>query len=349
MPAPARSIHLRTTFDGDPTAYVGRFVPDSIAPDELDENAAAQTRCSRFFKVKVVDVNQEVDETMYASRQAMASLGIPPIASAQASQGNASTLRVKYVIKKKIQVETDADQLDACCRADKSQCTGTIIGEFVFGSGEIMQAVDAKTKVAGEGAHPAAKAGAGYEESSSWKRVRRFDDMFFAFQTTKTPLGLGGGATSTSDCSWCDQLPGSLDGKYFCGVSPDAPSEAMARDLAMRSAREQVVKYLGELLETQSSSKASVVKGVLDDQQVVTAMASGVASRVKDERWCPAREVPTPDGARYRSRVLAFFPEAQSKPAARDAIRTIIETRKAAGKLTPEQQTALEQLGEGFR
>jgi hypothetical protein len=347
---PSRNIHLRATFDDDPTAYVGRFVPDGAKNEDLDENGATTTRCSKFFKPKVVNTNQEMDEVMYVSRQAAASLGIVPVASVTASTGTSSTLRVKYTITKKIQVETDAEGLDACCKADAKQCSGTIIGEFVMGSGEIMQASSADDSVHGSGITPKVKGGADYKDSTSWKRVSTFKDMYFAFQTTATMGRLAAGDTNakSDDCSWCDTLPGSLDGKYFCGVSPDAPSESMARDLAMRNAREQTVKFLGEYLTTQSRTTSSL-KGILDDQQFVTAAAQGLASRVKDEKWCKAEQVPTPDGAKYRSRVLAFFPNAQTQGAAKDAIETIISTRKAAGKLTPAQEADLRSLENGLK
>jgi hypothetical protein len=49
----------------------------------------------------------------------------------------------------------------------------------------------------------------------------------------------------------------------------------MARDLAMRNAREQVVKFLGEYSTTASSSGASLVKGYLEDMQVTRRSRTG--------------------------------------------------------------------------
>jgi hypothetical protein len=290
-----------------------------------------------------------MDEVMYASKQATASLGIVPIGGVTGSAGAATTLRVKYTITKKVQVIPDAEGLDACCKADAKQCSGEIIGEFYFGTGEILQAVNQQKSASASGMYQQVKGGADYKDALDWKKVSQFHDMYFAFQTGKTPLGLAGAEASASDCSWCDKLPGSLDGKYFCGVSVDAPSESMARDLAMRNAREQAVKFLGEYVTTASATTSSATKGILEDKQLVTALAEGVASRVKDEKWCKAEALPTPEGQKYRSRVLAFFPDAQSKAAAKDAIQAIVSARKAQGRLTKEQEAELTKLAEGLK
>ena len=349
LAAPSRGLHLRAAFDDDASAYVGRFLPDDLPPGEVDENAGATTRCSKFFKTRVVNVDQTLDESMDASNHARASLGVPPLAALAGREDAASKLRVRYHLTKKLLVEPDADKLDACCHADPSQCTGRILGEFYQGSGEIMQASTEASSGRGSMAAEGVVAGGDASEAKGWKRVSTFKDMYFAFQTTKTASGLAAGkGADASDCSWCDKLPGSLDGKYFCGVSPDAPAESMSRDLALRHAREQVVQFLGEKISTESKSTASLMAGYLDDKESVSAMASGVASRVKDERWC-REQVPTPEGMKTRSRVLAFVPNAQLADATRDAVTALVQAKKAAGKLTKPQEKELQLVIEKTR
>jgi len=178
--------------------------------------------------------------------------------------------------------------------------------------------------------------------------VSSFKNTYFAFPTAAAMGSLNGASLASSrgsdDCGWCDNLPSNLDGKYFCGISPDAPSEPMSRDYAMRNAREQVVKFMGEYLTSRSKTQSSLLKGYTDDVQLISAGAEGIASRVKDQRWCKAQTTNTPDGLKYRSRVLAFLPNDQLEGAAKDAIETLINKRRQANAITPEQEKALREM-----
>ncbi len=312
LPAPARSIHLRVAFDADPSIYVGRFLPDGLRPEAIDENAAVATRCSAHVKARVVEARQAVDETMYTSRSAGISLGLPAVAAGvSANQSSSNTVRVRYEIVRKIQPDIDADGLARCCRDDPSQCSQRMIGEFVMGSGAVMQSTSEQHELGASGQLPHTPAlAAGTNGENRWKTVSTFENVYFAFLVSAAfqPLGAGSsvGTTSEGDCGWCENLPRSLDGKYFCGVSPDAATEALARDLAMRNAREQAVRYARESVESTSSSRATSARGLVEDEQTVRTAASGIAARVKDERWCKSERVPTPAGERIRSKVLAF-------------------------------------------
>ncbi len=336
---PARSVHLRAAFDNDPATYVGRMVADSVPPESVDENAASVTRCSQFVKAKIVDANQDLDEVVYASTQAGASIGIHPVAGASASSASSGVMRVKYTLKKKMQSEvTDADKFAQCCAAAPGQCSKTMIGTFLMGSGEVFQNYGSKTQVEASGLAKDVSGAIDYKDDIAWKRVNRFENTYFAFLTT----GVGSGeAALPSDCSWCENVPTSLDGRYFCGISPNVVEEGGARDMAMRHAREQVLRFLGEYLTTQSASASNMVKGYLEDKNVVSAATAGFASQVKDQRWCSAERADTPNGRTYKSKVLAFFPESSRKDAAKVTLEAIIQTRKAEKKLTPEEETQL--------
>jgi hypothetical protein len=342
---PARNIHLRASFDDDPTIYIGRFIPDGVAEGDIDENSAATTRCSQFIKPKAVTSTQEMDEVMFASQKANASLGVIPFGHGDASHDATAALRVKYSITKKMQSEVNAEGLDRCCREQPDQCSKRYISEFVMGTGKVFQQTKNANDVSAGGQYSAITGDFEVKDSVGWKRVSSFKDMYFAFQSGAAMGQLSAATASTSggsdDCSWCEKLPSTLDGTYFCGISPDVASEAMSRDAAMRNAREQVVKYMGEYLSSRSKTQASLLKGTTDDSQILSAGAEGLASRVKDQRWCKAKTTDTPDGQRYQSRVLAYLPNDQLKAAAKDAIETLINKRKQANAITPEQEKAL--------
>jgi hypothetical protein len=247
-----------------------------------------------------------------------------------------------------MQSEVDAAGLDRCCREQPDQCSKRFIGEFVMGSGQVYQQSGSDSEASAGGTVQGVTGDVEIKGSVAWKKVSSFKDMYFAFQAGAAlgQLSLSaspstGPAGGGNDCGWCDSIPSSLDGKYFCGISPDAPSESMSRDYAMRNAREQVVKYMGEYLSTRSKTLASLVKGYEDDVQLISAGAEGLASRVKDQKWCKAETTNTPDGVRYKTRVLAFLPNDQLDGAAKDAIETLISKRKAANAITPDQEKAL--------
>jgi hypothetical protein len=342
---PARNIHLRASFDNDPSTYLGRFIPDGVPENQADESVAVATRCSQFIKPKLVTSQQELDEVMFASQNASGALGVPLVGHAGASHDATSALRVKYELTRKMQADVDAVGLDRCCHDAPDQCSKRYVGEFVMGSGQIYQQTGSDTDMGAGGTYHGVSADVEYKDSVAWKRVSSFKDTFFAMQSNAAMGALSATPPAVKDdCSFCDNLPTSLDGKYFCGISPDAPSESMARDYAMRNAREQVIKYMGEYLMSRSATEASLLKGYTDDAQVITAGAEGIASRVKDQKWCKAERTPTPDGMRYRSRVLAFLSNDQLAGAARDAIETLISKRKTARTITPDQEKALRDL-----
>lgn len=317
---PSRGIHLRAAFDDDPTIYVGRFIPNALAEGEIDETAAVHTRCSEHFGYKVVNTSQQFDEILHSSSKVAGALGVKHVAGTTTSLNKGGTLRVRYTLTKRMQVAPkDPAALARCCAAAPDQCSDKVFGEFLMGSGEVYEVVGHKNAVEAQGLTKTADGELSYKDDLAWKRVNTFNNMYFAFLPTSSLSALGpapAAQASDDSCSWCDNIPTSLDGTYFCGISPPAPSEGMARDLAMRNAREQVVKYLGEFLTSESSTQASLVKGYLEDSQITTAVAGGIASQVKDQKWCKASKTNTPEGEKLTSKVLAFFPNAEKKKAA---------------------------------
>lgn len=132
---------------------------------------------------------------------------------------------------------------------------------------------------------------------------------------------------------------------YFCGISAPSPEEQAGRDNAMLNARQQVVRYLGEQIQLTSRSLSTTARGLVGDERYATAFAKGVASWVKDEKFCSERENSPERRSVYK--VLAFVPnvaladsaqkaldevaaEKKASPADRDAAREAL--KKAAGK-----------------
>jgi len=326
---PSRGIQIRATFDKDPSVYIGRFIPDSVKDADVDENTALATRCSKYIKPKYVEAAQDMDESMYVSHKAAASLGLPAIASVNAASDGRDEVRVRYKLTKKVQSEIDADGLAQCCQADSSQCSSRIIGEFLEGTGEVFQSARESDGFNADVKTPKpVTASASYDSDASWKKKTSFKDVYFAFVTQTTSL-TGGKTAVLGDCSFCDAIPGSLDGKYFCGVSSDAPDETSARTQALRSAREQVVLYLGQSLSIQSKSVTALADAAVD-QEIVQTVAQGIASLVKDEKWCQQR-IPTPDGEKVRSKVLVFYPKS-SEDAGKRAVTEAVTSGKKHGK-----------------
>jgi hypothetical protein len=337
---PARAIHLRAAFDNDPTVYVGRMVPPDVDPAGLDETTAKQTRCGQFVTTKLVDTDQEMDEYVYTSTQASASLGYRAIASVSAGTSSGGVLRVHYKLAKKLQSQvSDMGKFAQCCAATRS-CTAQMVGTFLMGSGDVYEETSTQDQVGLSGTTPqGVTAGIDYKDGAGWKRVNSFHDTYFAFLVE--PVDNAIPVPDDQTCGWCDSLPSSMDGSYFCGVSPNSVEEVSARDMAMQNAREQVIKFLGEYLSTQSSSTSSVLKGYLDDSHVVSAATSGIASQVKDVKWCAPERTDAPNGRLYKSKVLAFLPETSRAMAARATIEAIIRSRKSDSKLSPDEEKDL--------
>ena len=345
MPPPSRSIQLRAAFDKDPSVYIGRFIPDSVADSEVDENTAMTTRCSKYIKPKYVEAQQQMDETMFISHKASASLGLPVVATINATSDGRDEVRVKYSLTKKIQSEIDADELAQCCQADSSQCSRRIIGEFLLGTGDVLQSAKETDTLSADVKVPKPiTASADYGSDDGWKKKTSFKDVYFAFLTETTSLAPAAGAANPADCSWCDTIPGSLDGKYFCGVSPDTDGESAARTFALRAAREQVVQYLGQSISVKSTTISYALSSALSDKEVVSAAAEGIASEVKDQKWCKER-IPTPDGEKIRSKVLAFYPKSAEDAGRKAVAAAAARGGKKSGTMTVEEQRGIREAG----
>ena len=341
------NLFMRSSFDEDPSLYVGRFVPPGVANHDLDENAAAQTLCSEFIAFKSVRAGGSFSEMFNASTGFRASLGIAGIGSAGGGSGASTSVRVEYDVTGKMQgYIKDVRAFTKCCADTPDQCAGVYIGEFIRGTGKVFQFAGNESDFKAGGTYKTVTAGVEFKDGFAWQRATKFNDVYFAFKTTRAMLP---GATSLapkgSGCAWADNPPKRWDGKYFVGVSNPTPFEGDARTKAMVHARRQVVAYLGEAISSVIGSEVSGIEGFMKDSDVVQAVSKGIASRVKSEKWCPAQKLKGPTGYKYVVKVLAFFPEAELAAAAAEAAAKAAETLEGNGKVDAEQAKKIRDAG----
>ncbi len=349
MPVPDKSVFLRASFDDDPSSFIGRFLPNNLEVHQIDENQAMKTRCSEFITFKEVRASGSYDEYYNSAREASLGVSVPGVANATAGAGANATVRVRYQLSKKMRAEVnDQAAFDQCCTAAADQCPDFIIGEFFYGTGEVFQAVGSSAGFDGEASDLTKNAEMSLKDEVAWKRQTTFEEVYFAFrkQRVRDNASL---AANSDDCSWADNVPTSLDGQYFVGISAPTLSEADARDMAMRNARAQAVRYLGEYITSASATTSGAMEGYLQDEKVVTAVAEGLASRVKDQRWCPAAKSDTPKGTAYTVKVLAFFPKADEVAAAKEAVDKVEATLDGEGKLDGKAKDALKKTREALK
>jgi hypothetical protein len=313
--AAPRSLWLRSTFDTDPSLYIGRFLGDVVTPDRLDESAGQQKSCSRFVKYKTVGGGGVLyDEYYNASTGASISAKIPQIATVSVGAQVDRTVRVKYQIDQKlVSYIDDPDGFQACCMRAPDQCTARYIGEFVSGVGAVYfgsgRSVGGKVgmDLAISGIDSKIFPSLEVKDARTWERSVVFPQpVYFGFKVYDNAFT---GQLPDWTCE-STEVPRSSLGYYFVGVSEVLDSAAQARDAAATNARRQVVQFLGEQVATGSTSTtaSSTALGTrLQNDTFVTTAAAGLARFVQVVRECPT-QVPLPSGYSYSSKVLAFVP-----------------------------------------
>jgi hypothetical protein len=359
------SVFLRATPDGDASEIIGAFLPDDIPDAQVDESSAVRTRCSNFIKPKRVPASGEYQEVAAASSGAAGKIGVKSIAKVDMGGETAEALLVRYTLIEKMQADVDEDNLQRCCAEAPDQCTKRFISSALMADGNYYAATEAGSNVGADSQalkNLPVDASIVYESDMKWERKVNFKRQYFAFSTRRS---LAKGLASTSgddagkkaepagggnDCKWANEVPTDLDGQYFVGVSNPMPTEKLAREDAMRDARDQVIKYLGEFLsEAQVSAQrttgsAADLTVLLEDAKVKESMSAGLARSVKDRKWCGPTEQGTPSGTKSLMKVLAYFPNAERKAASVVALRSVIEKQKAAGQNTAALEAMLKSL-----
>ncbi len=354
------SIYLRVTPDGDASDIIGAFIPDDISDANVDEGAAVRTRCSKFIIAKRVPASGQYTEIAAASSGAAGKLGVKNIAKVDLGGQSSEALLVRYTLIEKMQADVDEDNLQRCCESAPDQCSKRFIAGALMADGNYYAATDFSS---GGGADVEAlnvanlpiDAAVVFDSEMKWERKVSFKRQYFAFNMRR---GLAGGLGKTGavadDCSWTRKVPTDLDGMYFVGVSNPMLSEKDARSDALRDAKEQVVRYLGEWLAEGNTSVSKTVgtsndlQTLMEDSKVKEYLSGGVARSVKDRNWCGPEDQASPSGMRQVMKVLAYFPNTERDAASKLALQTIIQRQKEAGRDTKNLEDMLKHL-EGAR
>ena len=331
------SIYLRVTPDGDASDIIGAFIPDDISDANVDEGAAVRTRCSKFIVAKRVP----------------AKLGVKNLARVDLGGQSSEALLVRYTLIEKMQADVDEDNLQRCCESAPDQCSKRFISGALMADGNYYAATDFSSGGGGavevlNVANLPIDAAVVFDSEMKWERKVSFKRQYFAFNMRR---GLAGGLGKTGavadDCSWTKKVPTDLDGMYFVGVSNPMLSEKEARSDALRDAKEQVVRYLGEWLAEGNTSVSKTVgtsndlQTLIEDTKVKENLSGGVARSVKDRNWCGPEEQASPSGMRQVMKVLAYFPNTERDAASKLALQTIIQRQKEAGRDTKNLEEML--------
>jgi len=332
---PEASVYIRASFDDDPSSMIGLFFKEGADPSTLDENAGFKLRCSSFVRTKIVNNNQSVELTYNASQNVMASLGVKPFGKASYDDTMQAGLLVKYKLTRKMVAEVeDIDGFARCCDAAPGECSELMVGEYLFGTGEMSQFAGSEKDVKANADYKVASADFSFNRAKGWKRVTSFENVYFAFRTR---AGRPKDKTCDTD-GWTRQVPSSLDGKFFVGVSSRSGSEAKARELAMLDARRQVVKFLGQAISETYKGRSTVIEDIVEDETLVAAGAAAVAERVKDRCWAAPVLTRTSEGPLTEVSVLAYFPEAELLAAQKAAVEAMAKQAEADGKSAKGKQ-----------
>jgi len=350
------SIYLRVTPDGDASDIIGAFIPDEVSDANVDESSAVRTRCSKFITAKRVPASGQYSEVAAASSGAAGKLGVKNIAKVDIGGQSSEALLVRYTLIEKMQADVDEDNLQRCCESAPDQCSKRFISGALMADGNYYAATDFGS---GGGADVEAlkvanlpiDASVVFDSEMKWERKVSFKRQYFAFNMRR---GLAGGLGKTGaiadDCSWTRKVPTDLDGMYFVGVSNPMLSEKEARGDALRDAKEQVVRYLGEWLAEGNMSVSKTVgtsndlQTLMDDTKVKESLSGGMARSVKDRNWCGPEDQASPSGMRQVMKVLAYFQNTERDAASKLALQTIIQRQKEAGRDTKNLEEMLKGL-----
>jgi hypothetical protein len=296
--APMSNVHLRNSFDTDPSIYLGRFVPRDAT--ELDEGTAMPLTCSQFVKYRFIDGGGvKVTEAMSVNSQMAARIGVPAVADGNVSASRSREVRVEYVLTGKMVAEIgDPAAFEQCCAANPNQCTDRFIGEFLQGTGAVYREDSNAVAISGQGTNPSngVNGSGGASREKSWTQAIEFTNpVYFAFKVTQTPNTRKG-----SSCgAWVDTPPVEAGYVYFVGSSREMRSEQTARSRALWNARFKA--YGSVATPVQAGAMEQDSAAAMQDQR-----AQQWALGLEAAQTCV--EVVQGRGQRYVGRVLGRLP-----------------------------------------
>ena len=243
--APTHNVHLRTSFDTDPSDHLGRFLPDGLS--ELDESSGMTLACSEHISWRFIDGGGvQTTEVLHTSSSTRARLGAAGVVEASAGAEQARAVQVSYTLTgKMVSIIEDPAAFAACCKAQPDQCTNRMVGEFIQGIGSVDIEIARGKEAQVEARDPVRNlsAGVSFSQGVAWRRAIEFPQpVYFAFKATPTPYAQG----EVRTCSdWADPLPESPDGLYLRATSGPAWTEQGARQRARAALSEQALSVVG--------------------------------------------------------------------------------------------------------
>ncbi len=332
---PRAALIVRSAFDSDASSIIGSFIPDSVADDEVNESQSMRTRCSKYIKPKKVAAGGEYEDVFAASSGFGGKIGMQNIAQVKGERSTTMALRIKYNASETLKGEVDEVGLDQCCRAAPNQCPGRYISEVIAGDGRIFSATsrDDSVGVEAQGTFKTIpiSGDAFYRDGLKWERQIDFKNQYFAFATKRVVAPVVD--PQLEGCRWVNQLPQSLDGKYYVGISSAAIDESAAFENAKLKARQEIIRDLGESI-SQSSSSSTALNAAATSDTVVKTTSEGISRLVEFPRRCGPEVREGLNGNQYTMKVLAYLPNEQRKAALRIQVTSLIEKLRKDGTLT---------------
>ena len=287
--APSSNVYLRTSFDTDPSDYLGRFLPEDL--DELDESSGMALACSAHISWRFVDGGGvQTAEVLHASSGVRARLGVPLVGHAEGGASGQRAARVTYTLTgKMMSTIDDPAAFAACCKAQPDQCTDRMVGEFIQGTGAVYLQASQGADLEAELHDPRALVDGELTVSHgvAWRRAAVFDNpVYFAFKATPTPYT----QRAVRTCSeWTGPVPTSPEGLVLRAASGPAWTEQGARKRA----------------RTALSAQVDRTTGLADE-----ARTKGTVLGIQEQDWCVER-VEEDGHAYFAAHVLGLVSHAE--------------------------------------
>ncbi len=253
---------------------------------------------------------------------------------------------MRYALIEKMSADVDEDNLARCCETAPDQCSKRYIAGALLADGNYYAATQAGS--GGSADLEALRiselpidAAIVFDNDMKWERKVGFKRQYFAFNVRRGLAGgLGNAKADDKSCDWVNNLPSSLDGKFYVGTGKPELSTQAARDTALANVKDQIIKDLGEWITETSSTTTSISAAgkeaatLLEGSQVREHMQGGVARDIEAKKWCGPNVIASPDGQYQEYQVLAFFSHKARYTASKLALKEIIRVQKAANRNT---------------
>lgn len=289
--APSSNVYLRSSFDTDPSGYLGRFLPAGL--QDLDESNGMTMACSEHISWRFIDGGGvKMTEVLNASTAVSARMGVPFIAKGKGSASSSQVARVSYTLTgKMVSSIDDPAAFAACCKSQPDQCSDRIVGEFLQGTGSVYFEASREASLQAEGKDPSTMAGGdvAFSHGAAWQRAAEFPNpVYFAFKVTPTPYTQQ--VVSTCD-DWVESPPKAQGGLHVVGHTKAMKTEQAARRKAMKNLQKQADQATGLAIQ---------------------AAANGTSVAVQEKDWC-VEQTGSGDQIRHTAHVLGFVSDAEQE------------------------------------